>query len=309
MAIPSELTKVLLIEDDENQLKILTHLLETNDCCKFSVVAKSTLKESIEYLISVDCNVDAVLLDLYLPNSQGVNTFLEVFKVCKSVPVVIISGYEDIAFKCISLGAQDYLIKPVPIKVITRSIRYSIERKKLLDITRKLEKKYRELVEVTKASIYEIDFKTNKFIYVNDQMCQSTGYTKEELYEMNPLDILTPSSLKEFEKRLESLSFGATIPASVEYELKVKDGSTRWALVTARFKEDKEGNIIGANVVAIDITNQKLAEEEARRKEEMIFSQLEDRIHKWREEISFSTKMTQANLQLISNEIQQIEEW
>jgi PAS domain S-box-containing protein len=309
MTKPQEITKVLLIEDDEVQARILSSLLLTSDCCNFNVVVKNTLKDSLDYLKSEGCNVDAILLDLFLSNSKGVDTFLKVFETCQHVPIVIISGYEDIAFECISLGAQDYLIKPVPAKVITRSIKYAIERKRLLDKSKALEKKYKELVEVTKAAIYEIDFIKNKFVYVNDQMCQSTGWTKEELLEMNPVDILTPSSSQVFKNRLEDLSFGKFIPSNVEYQLKVKDGSTRWTLVTAKFKEDEKGNITGANVVAIDITNQKLAEEEARKKEELIFGQLEERIHRWRDEITISNKVTQENLQMISNEIKQIDSW
>ena len=309
MTVSTKVTKVLLIEDDKDQAIMLEKLLLTNDCCKFEVVIKRTVKDSVEYLESVDCNVDAVLLDLFLPNGEGVDSFIKVHKACKHVPVVIISGHEEDAFECISLGAQDYLIKPVPIKIITRSIRYAIERKKLLDKTVTLEKKYKELIEVTKASIYEIDFRTNKFVYVNEQMCKDSGWSREELLEMNPFDILTEKSKEIFKERLGDLASGLFIQSSVEYELYLKDGGTRWALVTAQYKEDKEGNIIGANVVAIDITAQKLAEEEAKRKEELIFSQLEERIHRWKEEIVVSSKITQENLQLINAEIKQIEGW
>ena len=48
------------------------------------------------------------------------------------------------------------------------------------------EKQYREIVEATKAGIYEIDFVNDKFIYVNNVMCELTGWTREELLNMGP---------------------------------------------------------------------------------------------------------------------------
>jgi PAS domain S-box-containing protein len=306
----TEAINVLYIEDDETQANMVSKLLSKSMCCSFNVICKEDLACSIEYLSDEKCEVDVILLDLMLPNSHGVHTFLEVHNKCPDIPIVIISGYEDIALQCITLGAQDYLVKPdISQRVLVRSLRYSIERKKLLDKSKNLEKKYRELVEVTRAAIYEIDFIQNKFTYVNEQMCKSTGWTREELLSMNPLEILTPSSRELFLERLKELEDGNFIEHSAEYELYIKSGGTRWALVTAKFKEDKDGSVVGANVVAIDITNQKLAEEEVQKKEDLIFSQLETRIHQWRNEITASTKVTRENLEVINNDIRMLDKF
>ena len=294
--------RILYVEDDSAHADVITRMLEKISCADFVIEHRGDLKSSIDYLTSVNCNVDIVLLDLMLPNSRGVDTFLEVYKKCKKVPVVIISGHEDIAIECISLGAQDYLIKPeIPPKLLARSIEYSIERKKLQD-------RYRELVEVTRAAIYEIDFRKNRFVYVNDQVCKLTGYSREEFLSMNATDFLTDKSAQEFAERLEKLKYGEFIPHTYEYELKLKGGGTKWTLITAKYKEDVHGNVIGANVVAIDITEQKLAEQALKRKEEQIFDELEHKIQMWKDEIIEDTQLSKQKLQLISNDIKSMQD-
>ena len=79
-----------------------------------------------------------------------------------------------------------------------------------------------------------------------------------------------------------------------------------WALVTAKFKEDETGMVVGARVIAIDITSAKLAKKEAKHKEELIFNQLEDRIHQWRNEIITTNISSQDTIKNVSMNIQQL---
>ncbi len=67
------------------------------------------------------------------------------------------------------------------------------------------EGKYRELVKYAPAGIYEFDYETNRFISVNDVICEYTGYTKDELLTMNFFNILTEKSQKLMLARLEKL--------------------------------------------------------------------------------------------------------
>jgi PAS domain S-box-containing protein len=291
-----ETIRILYVEDNKKHVEEVIKMLNESQCIKFDIEHRGDLHSSIEYLNSIDCNVDAILLDLMLPNSEGVETFKKVYNTC-DVPIVIISVHEEIAFKCVSLGAQDYLVKPnISGGLISRSIRFAIERKKL----QIQEKKYKLLVEATNAGIYEIDFINDKFTYVNDVMCKLTGWSREELMNMGPSHLLTEKSLNDWIKRWDALNHGEYIDKTFEYEAKIKDGSTIWTLVTAEFKEDEIGKIVGARVIAINITNSKLAEEEAKKREEVIFNELEDRIHKWRQEISLKTAAHENKLREIT---------
>jgi glutamate synthase domain-containing protein 1 len=84
-----------------------------------------------------------------------------------------------------------------------------------------------------------------------------------------------------------------------------------WTLVTAEYREDEKGKVIGARVIAIDITEAKRSREEAKKKEEYIFNELENRIHQWKDEITASSmiqenKIKDVNLNIasISNNIE-----
>lgn len=292
--------RLLYVEDNKQHAEMIIDMLHVSKHIKFDINHKGNLQSSIKYLNDIDCNIDAVLLDLMLPNSKGVETFKAVYNACVSVPIVIISVHEDIACQCISLGAQDYLVKSdVTPHLISRSIKYAIERKKL----QIQEKKYKLLVEATNAGIYEIDFINDRFTYVNDVMCKLTGWSREELMNMGPSHMLTERSLNDWLERWAALNRGEFIDKSFEYEAKMKNGSTIWTLVTAEFKEDKEGLVVGARVIAIDITSKKLAEAKSKKQEEVMFNRLEKRIHIWREEINLKTIAHEDTLKAISLDI------
>ena len=112
-------------------------------------------------------------------------------------------------------------------------------------------------------------------------MCKLTGWTKEELLNIKPSSLLTENSLKEWALRWDALNKGEYVTKTYEYEATIKDGSKIWSLVTADYKEDETGLVVGARVVAIDITAAKRAKE----KEEYIFNELENRIHQWKAEM------------------------
>jgi len=309
MLVPEKIN-LLYIEDDEDNADLVMTYLKESKHTKFTIIQKCTLKDGLEFLdkeckIEEECSVDIILLDLVLPNSHGVDTYKSVIEKCDFLPIVIISGHEEMACECIKLGAQDYLVKPdITGGLVGRSLKYAIERNKLEKSKIEVEKKFRNLVEVTKAGIYEIDFINNKFVYVNDVICQQLGYTREELVEMSPFDILTQDSVDRWIGRWEDLQRGEWVENSFEYEAIRKDGKSVWALITAEYIEDGDKNIIGANVVAIDITDRKMIELKSKQKEEMIFNELENKIHEWKEEIIVQTQEKEIMLNTISMEIQ-----
>ena len=77
-------------------------------------------------------SLDLVLLDLFLPDSQGPDTIVRLAEYAAHLPIVILSGFTDetIAVRALQNGAQDYIVKgEVDSQVVIRSLRYAIERK------------------------------------------------------------------------------------------------------------------------------------------------------------------------------------
>ena len=241
---------VLLIEDNKESREITEKLLETSKSTNFIVDSAGSLLEGLKKCRSND--YDVIILDLVLPNGQGFAVFKEVQSQCDA-PIVIVSGYEDKAIECVKHGAQDYLVKPhYDRNILVRSIRYAIER-------HKWKKNFDKIVESTHSAIYEINFISNKFTYINDVALRETGYTKEEIKKMSPADLLTEDSLKKWLNRLEQIQRGIQPKNIEEYQIRKKDGSLLWVLITADYRY-RNDIIESACVVAIDITEKKTQE-------------------------------------------------
>ena len=205
--------------------------------------------------------------------------------------------YEDDNVRPAYYRFNAYRTSPGKIAVTFEDVTYKVEMEELL---MKREQHYRTLVEATNASIYEIDFINDKFTYVNDVMCNKLGFTRDELLQTKPSSLLTDESVQSWADRWAALNRGEYIDKTFEYEGRRKDGSSVWTLITAEYKEDEEtGAVVGARVVAIDITEQK----QAKQKEQKILDELEHRIHEWKEEMERETVIQKNKIEAVGLEI------
>jgi PAS domain S-box-containing protein len=144
---------------------------------------------------------------------------------------------------------------------IRATIQDITERKHAEAALRESEAKYRQLVEYAPSGIFEIDLNTLKFLNVNDVMCEVMGYSKEQLFSMSPIELLTEESRNLLAERMKETRPGEKIPDSTEYKLRKKDKSEFWALVNTKMFY-KDGKPFKAQVVAQDISERKRLEEQ-----------------------------------------------
>jgi K+-sensing histidine kinase KdpD len=162
--------KVLLIEDSEVDARLIREYLkdalryEENEAnpAIYDLTMKKSLSSGLRFLSTED--VDAVLLDLNLPDSFGLDTFFNIYKKKPKIPILILTGLCDreMAVKAVREGAGDYLVKgEVDDRLLRRSISYAIERKKseeeLLLAHSNLEKKVVERTIELKERYDEIE--------------------------------------------------------------------------------------------------------------------------------------------------------
>lgn len=124
-----ERVKILLVEDDPDDVYVMRNLLGDRWSGPFELVHVELLASAIERCEEEKFNV--VLLDLCLPDSTGLETFFNLYAHAGEVPIVVLSGYNDerTAIKAVQSGAQDYLVKgQLTDSLLVRSIRYAIER-------------------------------------------------------------------------------------------------------------------------------------------------------------------------------------
>ncbi len=125
----SQRCRILLVEDDPDDVWVMRSLLGDRWDGPFELVHVELLSSGIRRC--QEDLFDVVLLDLALPDSQGLETFIAMHAHAGGVPIVVLSGYDDemTAMKAVQAGAEDYLVKgQVNDNLLVRSIRYAIER-------------------------------------------------------------------------------------------------------------------------------------------------------------------------------------
>ena len=122
--------RVLLVEDNEEHAQLIVRLLLDSDAPVFEVTHLSALRPALDALEIP--GFDLVLLDLLLPDSEGLQTFLRVQDRAPDLPVVVLTGMDDeaLAVETVHRGAQDYLVKGrMDDRILVSSMRYALERK------------------------------------------------------------------------------------------------------------------------------------------------------------------------------------
>ncbi len=124
--------QILLVEDNAAEAVLLRRELSESPFGPFSVTHVKRLNEALEQLHAQQ--FDAVLLDLGLPDTQGLATLERIQKgEARSTPIVVLTGLEDEALgvRALREGAADYLVKSGSTDGMrARSVRYAIERKR-----------------------------------------------------------------------------------------------------------------------------------------------------------------------------------
>lgn len=124
--------KVLLIEDNEGDATLIKDFLNRTRDMSWEIDWAQRLSEGLSRAAVED--FDIVLLDLSLPDSRGIPTFLRAYEALTKVPIILLTGLddEDIVMEAAQRGAQDYLVKgKVTRELLVRSIKYAIERHRL----------------------------------------------------------------------------------------------------------------------------------------------------------------------------------
>jgi PAS domain S-box-containing protein len=149
------------------------------------------------------------------------------------------------------------------------------ERKKAEQALRESESKANALIRYAPTGIYEMDYRGPRFISVNDAMCQILGYTREELFLIDPSALLDENSRARFADRIRRQLAGEKVEESVEYRVRKKDGSFIDAVLYVSVNLGGAATGRGL-VVAYDITERKRAEESLRETQALLRAVMEN---------------------------------
>ena len=159
---------ILLLEDNLGDAYLFKNFLVVTNAANFQLTHVETLAEAIKY--SQEKSFDVILLDLSLPDSQGIETLLTMEEQASNLPIVVLTGTKDeeLGIKAVQQGAQDYLVKgQVTQELLVRSIRYAIERANLM---KKLHQKEEHLEKFNQELQQRVEVRTAELNKRNEQL-------------------------------------------------------------------------------------------------------------------------------------------
>ena len=253
------LIRVLLVEDNATDAMVAQDELAHAVGVQFEVQCCTRLADALHHLAVTP--FDIVLLDLTLPDSEGLETFQTLHAQMPDMPVVLLSHRTDeaMAMQAMQAGAQDYLVKGQVDGTLVRAIRYALQRAKSDAALRISEARWTFALEGTGEGVWDWDV-AQGLVFYSSRWKKMLGYTDADISSspdewtsrVHPDDM--PSVKAAFQSHLD----GTTAAYASEHRLRCKDGSDLWVLgrgmVVRRDANGKALRVVGTNA---DVSERK----------------------------------------------------
>jgi len=249
---------LLVIEDNPGDFILLDEYLRDR-FDEVKITRANTFKEAT-VILQAENSFQTILLDLSLPDKHGEQLVKEVVKLAKDIPVIVLTGYADIQFSVTSLsfGVADYLLKDdLQPDTIYKSIVYTIERTKVVNLLQQSEKKYSSLFQLSPQPMWVYHPETLQIIEVNEAAEKTYGYTHEDFLQMIISHLFAKN---EFEKLLNRCKDNSSDCEKTKQEV-VYNHITKFGnklLVNILLADIEYNNIPCVLMVAHNVTEQTL---------------------------------------------------
>jgi signal transduction histidine kinase/DNA-binding NarL/FixJ family response regulator len=153
--------RILLVEDNPGDARLLGEALKDIANYHFELQHVERLSQALERLRGE--HFDVVLLDLSLPDGQGLDNLAQVRDAAPNVPILVLTGLDDeeMALRALRVGAQDYLVKgQADGSSVVRAIRYARERKGTEEQIQRHLKRISALRDIDLAITSTLDLRT-----------------------------------------------------------------------------------------------------------------------------------------------------
>ncbi|PMB12633.1 hybrid sensor histidine kinase/response regulator [Fischerella thermalis CCMEE 5282] len=257
--MPEQPIKVLLVEDNPGDVRLLREFLWDVTNAQFELMPVERLDRTLKLLNQE--SFDVILLDLSLPDSQGLETFITLHRQAPAIPIIVLTGLDDenLALRAMQEGAQDYLVKgQVSGDLLVRCMRYAIERQRIEEALRQSEERFRVALKNSPIVVFNQD-KELRYTWVYNT---SPGFINEEILGKRDLDLTAAADAQlVFDIKQRVLSTGIGIRKEVS--ITTAQGIRYFDLTVEPLRNEAQ-EVIGVTCASIDISDRKLAEEKIR---------------------------------------------
>lgn len=257
-----ETKKILLVEDNPGDARLILIYLNKDLKQNYDVVVARTLSASLKLL--EDSDFDIVIMDLALPDSQGMDTFQQIHEARPDLPIIVLTVLDDKqkAAEAIQSGAQDYLVKGnLQPEVISRAISYSIERKRAERRIRREQEKTQHYLDIAGVILLVLD-NDGKVEMINQHGCDTLGYSEDEVIGKDWVTTFVPKRIQGVvsQNHKKVLSERGGDYNRYENSIVAKGGEERIISWRNTAIYDGAGKIVGTLSSGEDITERKQAE-------------------------------------------------
>ncbi len=191
--------RVLIVEDDPDAVALLRALLAASAREAWVIEAANRLDRAAARLDGRS-PPDVVLLDLGLPDGQGLESITRLTALAPAIPVVVLTaaGHDDLGVAALRAGAADYLVKSeMPGTLVPRALRYAVERARAEQAFRERDRQFRDLFEGSLSFLCMHDLE-GRVTAINEAAAGALGYTAADLDGRLLSDLLHPDVRGEF---------------------------------------------------------------------------------------------------------------
>jgi sigma-B regulation protein RsbU (phosphoserine phosphatase) len=268
--------KILLISDQAGFAQQVQGMLEQAVGGFFEVTNAESFKGGLARLSRE--TFDVLLVDLALRDGAGLANIEGIQAVDQRVPVIVLGHIEDenIAFEAVHQGAQDYLVKSqLNRQLLSRAIRYAIERQRADAALLAAEQKYRGIFEHIVEGIFQTT-PDGHYLSANSGLARIYGYASPEDL-MKDIQDIGRTLYVEPERRAEFIQLMREHDTVTDFESRIhrKDGSIIWIAENVRAIRDSRGELMYYEGTVEDITQRRMAEEKVRESEVLYHSLVE----------------------------------
>lgn len=255
--------RLLLIEDSPGDARLLREYLNDADNFRFELTHVDRLADALTAIESAE--YDLLFLDLSLPDSQGLQSLTRLHKLAPDVPIIVLTGLNDefTAIDAVRQGAQDYLVKnQLETNILVRSVRYSIERYRILEALRESEERYALAALAANDGLWDWNLLTDE-VYYSPRWRLMLGF-EEVASHGSPDEWFARIHQDDVERArctIRDHLEGRTPQFECEYRIRHEDGVYRWMLSRGMALRDPHGIPYRLAGSQTDISARKRTEE------------------------------------------------